>query len=102
MNRYQRNEFSRALRTVPLDRLESRCDYLAHRLDQPPRDDLHDLKTEHQAITDELRRRSRPSEIARTIRNEQFHPDHYQPSEHRRGRRRGRKRRRRFDRNLPH
>lgn len=105
MNRYQRYEFSRALRTVPLDRLESRRDYLAHRLEQRPHDDgddLHDLKAEHQAITDELRRRSRPSEIARAIRDERFHPDHYQPSEHRRGRRRGRKRRRRFDRNLPH
>lgn len=105
MNRYQRNELSRALRTVPLDRLESRRDYLAHRLEQRPHndrpDDLRELEAEHQAITDELRRRSHPREIARSIRNERFHPDHYQPTEHRRGKRR-RKRRRRFDRDLPH
>ncbi|MGC2976532.1 hypothetical protein ACPUD8_12580 [Brevibacterium sp. FAM 25378] len=88
------------LRRVPLDRLESHRDYLARRLDYITGDDYTALATEYRATATEVRRRYRTTEIERAQRAERFHPDHYQPPEHRS--RRGRKRRRRFNRNLPH
>ncbi|GAA1872221.1 hypothetical protein [Brevibacterium marinum] len=88
------------LRRVPLDRLESHRDYLAHRLDHITGDDYTALATEYRATTVEIRRRYRTTEIERAQRTERYRPDHYQPPEHRP--RRGCKRRRRFNRNLPH
>lgn len=90
--------WSRELRRIPLDQLESRNDYLTRTLDGTPGDPDPELIAEHRAMTYEIARRSRTAEIERAQRSERFHPDHYQPSEHPMRRRR-RKRRRRTDRN---
>lgn len=102
MTRPRRISIARAWRDVPFDRLESRHDYLAHRLDQLTAADDDPLRAEYQAITAEIKRRSDPRAIARSIRTERFHADHYQPAEHRPRKWRGRKRQRRINRKRSH